>query len=58
MVNFLDLADLSLRNFTDISPIATNTMPEYDTQENALYLIDQGGKLVRFDFPELVLRAY
>lgn len=50
-VNFLDLADLPLRNFTTVSAIANGTALTYDTQENALYLINQGNKLVRFDFP-------
>ncbi len=50
-VSFLDFADLSLHNFTTVSEISTGTVPVYDTQENALYLIDQGKKLVRFDFP-------
>ncbi len=50
-VKFLDLADLSLANLTTVSSIATGTMPQYDPQQNALYLIDQGGKLLRFEFP-------
>ncbi len=50
-VNFLDLADLSVRNFTNISGMATDTAPTYDMQENALYLIDQGERLIRFNFP-------
>ena len=50
-VSFLDLADLSVRNFTDVSGMATDTSPVYDAQENALYLIDQGGRLIRFNFP-------
>lgn len=50
-VSFLDLADLSLRNFTTVSAIASGTMPQYDAQQNALYLIDQGGRLIRFNFP-------
>ncbi|MDR3581821.1 MAG: hypothetical protein P4L67_00935 [Candidatus Pacebacteria bacterium] len=50
-VGFLDLADLSLRNFTTVSAVSDGTAPTYDTQENALYLIDQGRKLLRFDFP-------
>jgi tricorn protease-like protein len=50
-VSFLDLADLSLRNFTTISAIANDTVATYDVQENSLYLIDQGRKLIRFDFP-------
>ncbi len=50
-VNFLDLADLSVRNFTEISALAAETDPFYDSSRNSLYLIDQGGKLIRFDFP-------
>jgi hypothetical protein len=50
-VSFLDLADLSLKNFTTVSAIAEGTTAIYDTQENSLYLIDQGKKLIRFDFP-------
>lgn len=52
-VNFLDLADLSLKNFTDISPIAPHTMPIYDTTQDALYLINEQKRLVRFTFPGL-----
>jgi hypothetical protein len=50
-VNFLDLADLSLHNFTTVSAIADGTTATYDEQENSLYLIDTGKKLIRFDFP-------
>ncbi len=50
-VNFLDLADLSLRNLTEISALAPETDPFYDASQNSLYLIDQGWKLIRFDFP-------
>lgn len=50
-VNFLDLADLSVRNFTSVSGMATNTAAIYDAQENALYLIDPGERLIRFNFP-------
>lgn len=50
-VSFLDLADLSLRNFTTVSAITDGTTATYEPKENALYLIDQGGKLIRFDFP-------
>jgi len=46
---FLDFADTNLKNLTTVS-LGTN--PSYDTQENALYLIDQGQKLLRFDFPQ------
>ena len=47
-VGFLDLADMGLRNLTTISLGSTFF---YDTQENALYVVDQGQKLIRFDFP-------
>jgi hypothetical protein len=50
-VSFLDLADLSLHNFTTVSAIADGTTAIYDEQENSLYLIDTGKKLIRFDFP-------
>lgn len=50
-VNFLDLADLSLRNFTEVSAVSSGIPPVYDMQENTLYLVDQGGKLIRFSFP-------
>ena len=50
-VSFLDLADLSLRNFITVSAIANGTAATYDTQENSLYLITQEKKLIRFDFP-------
>jgi hypothetical protein len=48
-VAFLDFADTSLKNLTTVS---AGTDPSYDTQENSLYLIDQGQKLLRFDFPQ------
>jgi hypothetical protein len=48
-VSFLDLADTNLKNFTTVSE---GTDAEYDVQENSLYLIDQGQKLLRFDFPQ------
>jgi len=48
-VAFLDLADINLKNLTTVS---AGTDAAYDPQENALYLIDQGQKLLRFDFPE------
>jgi hypothetical protein len=47
-VAFLDLADTNLKNLTTVS---AGTDASYDPQENALYLIDQGQKLLRFDFP-------
>lgn len=47
-VSFLDLADASLKNLITVS---LGTTASYDQQENALYLIDQGQKLLRFDFP-------
>jgi hypothetical protein len=48
-VAFLDFADTNLKNLTIVSE---GTNASYDSQENALYLIDQGQKLLRFDFPE------
>jgi hypothetical protein len=48
-VAFLDLADTAMKNITTIS---LGTDPSYDPQENSLYLIDQGQKLIRFDFPQ------
>jgi hypothetical protein len=48
-VAFLDFADTNLKNLTTVSP---GTEPQYDAQENSLYLIDQGQKLLRFDFPQ------
>jgi hypothetical protein len=50
-VNFLDLADLSLHNFISVASIATDTTPQYDTQKNALLLINENGALVEFNFP-------
>ncbi len=47
-IAFLDLADTAIKNLTTIS-LGTN--PSYDVQENSLYLIDNGQKLIRFDFP-------
>ncbi len=47
-VAFLDIDDLSLRNFITV---AQGTAPFYDDQKNALYLIDFTRTLVRFDFP-------
>jgi len=48
-VAFLDFADTGLANLTVVSE---GTDAAYDPQENSLYLIDQGQKLLRFDFPE------
>ncbi|HEY5221233.1 MAG TPA: hypothetical protein VIJ29_03790 [Candidatus Paceibacterota bacterium] len=48
-VAFLDFADTNLKNLTTVS---AGTDPSYDAQENSLYLIDQGQKLLRFDFPQ------
>lgn len=48
-VAFLDLADTDLKDLTTIS---LGTDPSYDAQENSLYLIDQGQKLLLFDFPQ------
>jgi hypothetical protein len=48
-VAFLDLADTNLKNLITVSE---GTDASYDQQENALYLIDQGQKLLRFDFPQ------
>ena len=48
-VAFLDFADTSLKNLTVVS---AGTDASYDTQQNSLYLIDQGQKLLRFDFPQ------
>ncbi len=47
-VSFLDFEDLSLRNFTTVSE---GSDPVYNAQDNSLYLIDQGKRLIRFDFP-------
>jgi hypothetical protein len=46
-VALLDLQDLGLRNF---KTVAQGTMPFYAPQENALYLIDPRGTLVKFNF--------
>jgi hypothetical protein len=48
-VAFLDLADTAIKNLTIVS---LGTGPSYDPQENSLYLIDTGQKLIRFDFPQ------
>lgn len=48
-VSFLDLVDTNLKNFTTVSE---GTDASYDVQENSLYLIDPGQKLLRFDFPQ------
>jgi len=47
-VAFLDFADTTLKNLTIVSE---GTHSSYDPQQNALYLIDQGHQLLRFDFP-------
>lgn len=47
-IAFLDLADTALKNLTTVS---LGTDMSYNSQENALYLIDNGEKLLRFDFP-------
>jgi hypothetical protein len=46
-VSFLDLEDLALRNFTTVSQGGAFF---YDVSGNALYIVDQGQKLIRFDF--------
>jgi hypothetical protein len=48
-ISFLDFTDTNLKNFTTVSQ---GTAPSYNIQENSLYLIDQGQKLLRFDFPQ------
>jgi hypothetical protein len=48
-VAFLDLADTAIKNLTTVS---LGTDSSYNPQENALYLIDNGQKLLRFDFPQ------
>ena len=48
-VAFLDFADTNLKNLTIVS---AGTDASYDPQKNALYIIDQGQKLLRFDFPQ------
>jgi hypothetical protein len=48
-IAFLDLADAAMKNLTTVS---LGTDPSYDAQENSLYLIDNGQKLIRFDFPQ------
>jgi hypothetical protein len=50
-VSLLDLADLSLRNFITVSAVSQGSAPFYDVSQNALYVVDQGQKLIRFDFP-------
>jgi len=47
-VSFLDLEDVGLRNLITVSQGSASF---YDTQANALYIVDQGQKLIRFDFP-------
>jgi hypothetical protein len=48
-VSFLDLNDTALKNLTVVSQ---GMNAHYDPQENALYLIDPGHKLLRFDLPQ------
>jgi hypothetical protein len=48
-IAFLDLADTAMKNLTTVS---LGTDPSYDPQKNSLYLIDNGQKLLRFDFPQ------
>lgn len=48
-VSFLDLQDASLANFTTV---AQGTLPKYDPDANALYLINSQGHLLRFDFAQ------
>lgn len=50
-VSFLDLEDLTLSNFTTVSAVSQGSAPFYDVSQNALYVVDQGQKLIRFDFP-------
>ncbi len=47
-VNFLDLQDAGLHNFATVSP---GSAASYDARGNSLYLVNQGGALTRFDFP-------
>lgn len=47
-VSFLDVNDLSLRNF---ATVAQGVSPLYKPQENTLYLLNFSGKLQQFDFP-------
>jgi hypothetical protein len=46
-VAFLDLTDAGLHNFPTI---ANGTSPRYDPQINALYIVDNEGRLIRLDF--------
>ena len=48
-VAFLDFADTGVKNLTVVS---AGTNASYDVREDSLYLIDQGQKLLRFDFPQ------
>ena len=48
-VALLDLADYGLTNF---ATVAIGTSPEYDPQNNSLYLIAPSSTLIRFDFPQ------
>ncbi len=47
-VAFLDLKDAGLNNFTTVS---AGTAPFYDADKNALYIINQSGNIIKFDFP-------
>jgi hypothetical protein len=47
-VSFLDLADATLANVITVS---TGIVPIYDASANALYMLDKGRNLIRFDFP-------
>jgi hypothetical protein len=47
-VAFLDLADISLNNF---STVGEGVLPQYDASTNSLYMIDTLDKLARYDFP-------
>ncbi len=48
-IAFLDLADAALKNLITVS---AGTNASYDPQQNALYLIDRGQKLLQFTFPQ------
>jgi len=47
-IAFLDIADSGLINFT---VVAHGTKPVYDPSTNTLYIIDQSGNLVAYNFP-------
>lgn len=49
-VSFLDLVDAGLQNFTTISSIKPDGVTQYDSQANALFVINPEGNLLRFDF--------